>query len=305
MTGGSASDLERRPRRHRRQAVAILATTVLVLTVVLVVLQRDASSTRQARVTATEPSDTSAPTTSSGPTTTTIVSTTTTTTSSADPTTTTAVPEAGILAVEYEQWVVRGRAVDADGQPIDGVYLYDAANWVGGWPIGRTGNDGTYEVPCPAGPLLLFGVGPGIWAMASPDQNWQPAFAGGGATLGEATKPMCAPQSEQSEIITVMHPGGMITGVAYRADGQPLTDTPGSAVVYTDLAGMWADAGELIGRIDSDGRYWLAGLPAGDYWLSNGMGTGSSQTVHVEPGQTVTADWGPDGPIAPTNSSSA
>ena len=200
--------------------------------------------------------------------------------------------------------MVRGRVVDPNGQPLVGIAVYDASGWVPGPEMTHTAADGTFEVGCTRGPILLTGTGPDFLGPESPEQNWQRTFVGGGSTLAEAATPSCGPRSQQSEVVTTMFPGGMITGRVIDGDGNPVVGDAGRIGVYADIPGLWPDAYETSASCDGSNQYWLVGLPPGDYKLfAPYFPTGpdvSFQTVHVEVGQVTVSDW-----YRPPNSSSS
>jgi hypothetical protein len=270
--------------------LVLLSAAIVIASITLVVVSRGHND--NARLAAS--SDTRVATTPDASTTTTVraiavVATTATPPSTTEPAPTTTDPPA--------PWILSGRAVDANGAPISGVYVYDfgPASGMGYGPaVARSDIDGTYTIPCPSGPVLLYGGGPTFASVQSPDLNWQPAFVGGGESLSSATTPACQAPGSEPEMVTVMYPGGLITGTIYDSAGNPVVGTgSGGYDVNASLPGLWDDVSELSGQPDANGRYWFVGLPPGDYVLDSGMRAhlGLRHTVHVEVGKTEIVDW--------------
>jgi hypothetical protein len=124
--------------------------------------------------------------------------------------------------------------------------------------------------------------------------NWQPAFVGGGTTVASASVPQCSPSVDVAHpVVTTLQPGGYIAGSFYDAFGQPARHNRGANIGMATgwpIPDLWTNSGFIDVVDDGNGRYLLAGLPAGDYEFTSPFSPDHPR-VHVEVGATTTLDW--------------
>ena len=204
----------------------------------------------------------------------------------------TTVTEAPTTTILPEPDMVFGRVVDSAGQPVARVWIYVGQSFLAS---AVTDEDGLYRLPCTGQAAAVYGVGPKYYTAATPAENWQFTIVGGGTDLATAAPPAC---NTAEPVTTVVVPGGIITGTVYGADGNPASGTGESNDIHTDLPGVSPDTAELnVFLPPGETRYFLVGLPPGDYTLWSAMRDpqGVKYTVRVDAGATVTVDWDPDG----------
>jgi hypothetical protein len=189
--------------------------------------------------------------------------------------------------------LIRGKAVDAAGQPLSDIGVYVKS---GGalQKVGETKPDGSYQIPCTNSQVLLASGDFAAAGSAGSQQNY--AYTYVDSPGGSCTTPA---SSEQSMGTTVMDTGGQLSVTVIDASGNPIPgstepalfcDATSSAPCYTMVA-------------DDSGHYTYSGLATGDYTLRGDYG---SQLYHVTAGQTTNVTWvegqPPSSPTAPSSS---
>lgn len=189
--------------------------------------------------------------------------------------------------------IIRGKAVDASGEPLPdiGVYVKSGGSLQ---KVGETRPDGSYQIPCTDGQVVLAAGNFGAAGGSGSGQNYAYTYVNSsGASCRTPTA------TEQSMGTTVMDTGGRLSVTVTDASGDPVAgstepalycDATSSAPCYTMVA-------------DGSGHYTYSGLPTGDYTL---RGQFDSHVYHVTAGQTTTVTW-VEGqpPSSPSPSSSA
>lgn len=189
----------------------------------------------------------------------------------------------------------RGQVVDAAGNPLAGIFVYESRhNMFRSEAIAVTGADGTYEVPCPAYSLFLWGVGPSIYDEGSAAQNWAPVVAGTIQGVHHHPPPCLGPDGPA--LSSTMQRGAILTGVLRDMEGQPLRDLCGLALLIDQ-----APIVQEIECTDSGGRYWQYGLTPGEATMSN-MGL-NHITIQLVADEVTAVDWtlDEDHGLAPTS----
>ena len=150
-----------------------------------------------------------------------------------------------------------GRAVDRDGRPIPGLYVYAipvGAGWGAATLAGSTGADGSFDIPCSTSLVVLNAFRIGV-AQDGSTANWRTTFVGGGHLLDQAGPVRCAGERES----TTVPRGLMFYGSVGDIDG------------CADLS-RWRIAVELLElrstQSTDDGRGDVA---FGQSWLSTGI----------------------------------
>lgn len=189
--------------------------------------------------------------------------------------------------------IIRGKAVDAAGQPLRdiGVYVKDGGALQ---RVGETKPDGSYQIPCTNGQVVLASGNFGAAGGSGSPENY--AFTYVDPPGGSCTKPS---STEQSMGTTVMDTGGQLSVTVTDASGNPV---PGSTepALYCDATST-APCYTMVA--DGSGQYTYSGLATGDYTLRGQYG---SQVYHVTAGQTTNVTWvegqPPSSPTAPSSS---
>jgi hypothetical protein len=179
---------------------------------------------------------------------------------------------------------VHGRALDPQGQPVSGLFVYPgqagAAEFTPAEPVAVTAKDGTFSLPCPNAPVLLTSWPLGEPAGALAEQaSWAATFVGGVTDAAYARAPVCRRQSTVTDV--VVQPGsalkGTVTVDAACDDGRALSlRLAHDEDVSVRLTGLRDGASFRIG-----------GLPAGAHTLAV---DGTLTPVVVAAGETVAAD---------------
>lgn len=178
-----------------------------------------------------------------------------------------------------------GRAVSPDGRPIAGLYLH-GFNYLDGHAVEawtptylgtRTGDDGTFELPCQDGWVARPpGVDPLGWDTdrlssvmllplnlagdwIGPTPNWRPTFIGGGYREEEMHPVRCTTEVET----TVVPPGAVLEGVL-RA---PAHCGKRPWLVHAIIkAGAWVERGTFFSSLLVPGeRFRVTSLWPGEY----------------------------------------
>jgi hypothetical protein len=189
--------------------------------------------------------------------------------------------------------IIRGKAVDAAGQPLSdiGVYVKDDGTLE---KVGETRPDGSYQIPCTNGQVVLAAGNFGAAGSSGNSQNY--AFTYVDSSGGSCTTPT---STETSVGTTVMDTGGKLSVTVTDASGNPI---PGSTepALYCDATST-APCYTMVA--DDSGHYTYSGLATGDYTLRGQYG---SQVYHVTAGQTTNVTWvegqPPSSPTAPSSS---
>lgn len=107
--------------------------------------------------------------------------------------------------------------------------------------------------------------------------------------------PPCVGPDEPS-VVTTMHPGVIVTGIAHGHDGEPMRNAFRYGLnVSGQLPAMLGGADFGVSSTDGDGRFWAVGLPAGEVQLTHPMFVPTvSVAFTAAPGEMVTVDWYPD-----------
>src|SRR5690348_42703 len=121
--------------------------------------------------------------------------------------------------------------------------------------VARTADDGTFDIPCPEGVVLLNAF-PLFKAQDGSTPNWRTTYVGGGTLLTEAHRPTCSGEPET----TVVPEGAVIEGTVHPlptcqvgAWHVRVESDPGGHIAY--------DQDWLQTPIRADGTFRLAGLP--------------------------------------------
>lgn len=159
-------------------------------------------------------------------------------------------------------------AVDVEGQPVAGLFVYPAAGgetWVpAAEPVGRTAADGTFTGACPQTAVLLapwpLHEPAGAEAAAAP---WAATFVGGATQAASAIEAPCT-RSEPTTV--VLQPGSALTGtleVPSGCEAGPLT---------VRVHGVQETSVTLEGFRDGD-PVRVGGLPSGRHTVVLGQRT--------------------------------
>lgn len=174
--------------------------------------------------------------------------------------------------------VIRGKAVDAAGQPLSDIGVYVKS---GGalQRVGQTNPDGSYQIPCTSGQVVLASGNFGAAGSTGSQQNY--AYTYVNSPTGSCTTPSSTGQSMGT---TVMDTGGQLSVTVTDASGNPV---PGSTepALYCDATSS-APCYTMVA--DGSGQYTFSGLPTGDYTLRGQYG---SHVYHVTAGQTTNVTW--------------
>ena len=281
-----------RARRNHRLAALGGSVTVLLLALSIPLVLRDgdgrpaqqvqtADDDREDAVTSTTTSTSVAPVVDEG--TDDTVPATTTTTTTPDP--------LEHYDLDSPAWLV-GRAIDPDGKPVHGVFVYDGVDDYGvPRPVTSTDEHGYYQIPCPDDTVVLSGAQINTYAGEhSGDQNWVPVIVEprAGGTLAERC-------GRGEVLITNVQYGGVIEGVVV---GMNETSSGG---IYAAIDSPWPGADNQGFPMDAhfesfvwgDGTFRFLGLPAGDVtlyrvkssWSGDSPPEWITDVVHVESGQ--------------------
>jgi hypothetical protein len=188
----------------------------------------------------------------------------------------------------------RGRVLDDSGNPVAGMHVILTTLSTGHSEMGLTDQDGSYDVACSPQPGVTFYLmiasqaitnSPGEWPLRHAYQ-----FVGGSDDPSSAPPVQCMTSSEPP-IVTVVHPGGVLTGHEFHNNGDPFPVSPDS---FRGMHVHRLSCGAPCRNIDFIGKtvgneYEIVGLAPGDYELRADMG--SPITVHVLAGQTTVQDW--------------
>lgn len=189
--------------------------------------------------------------------------------------------------------VIRGKAVSASGKPLKDIGVYVKA---GGalQKVGETQPDGSYQIPCTKGQVVLASGDFGSGRSAGTDQNY--AYTYVHPPAHSCTTPS---SSAQTVGTTVMDTGGKLSVTVTDATGDPV---PGSTepALYCDATST-APCYTMVA--DDSGHYTYTGLATGDYTLRGQYG---SHVYHVTAGDTTSVTWvegqPPSSPSAPSSS---
>lgn len=158
---------------------------------------------------------------------------------------------------------LRGRAVNPEGAPVAGLFVYPgkpgSASFVpSADPVAVTAANGEFRLPCTGAPVLLS-----PWPLNQPagefagKAEWAPTFVGGATHPGSAAVPRCGPK--QSMRTVVVQRGSALTGdVTVSGTCQEPTD------LTVRLFGRPNLRVTLAGLVDG-GSYRLGGLPPGEH----------------------------------------
>jgi hypothetical protein len=164
----------------------------------------------------------------------------------------------------------RGRAVSPAGKPVEGLYVYVIPGLRSYWfrtePVTRTAVDGTFELPCPKGRVLL-----NAFLLGKPQDgstpNWRTTYVGGGYLLLDAQPPSCTRERQDTTV-----PEGAVLYGSLRARAGCLNGewAVGAASDGLPAGHIGYDQDWLRTIVAPGGAYRLAGLPPGTYgmWAS-------------------------------------
>ena len=129
--------------------------------------------------------------------------------------------------------------------------------------IATTREDGTF---------VFDGVGPGRWRVtgASMPTGWslRSAMLGGRDTLDVPFEVRLG-QPIAGLTVTMTDQPTELTGTVYDASGKPTSDY--SVLAFSTERALWTTSprrASVAGRLSSDGRYRISGLPPGEYYLA-------------------------------------
>jgi hypothetical protein len=293
---GSLDRLLHRAKAHRarrRAAVAGTAAAILLLAVGLpLALRSDSGPHTEVR---TADDGRSSTTTTAAP----------TTTAEVVPGTT---PGRALPPVTFG---FRGRAIDPEGHPIAGLYVYEGDLARG--PSQRTAGDGTYAAPCPStGGVVLSGAVLNTFVGDhAEDQNWAPTSVV--PPSGKSWIDLCTAMTDDtsmSPLDTTVQPGGTITGHVYEQDGSEIT-SEGNVRVTVGVDALTATGASpcpifcfwLEGLTNAAHDYTIVGVPTGARQLTLDPGPSGVITA-VRAGEVAHADLHLYHPPAPNTTAS-
>jgi hypothetical protein len=143
---------------------------------------------------------------------------------------------------------VRGRVVNAKGEPLPGLYVYPGVNSESGFvPTGLAVTDaqGEYSIPCNGGPVLIT-----PWLL-----NQQRGATVEGTYGARLVDP---PGCGQKDLTTTMTTGAAVEGTIHAPSGCAVTELR----VWLWVKGSRA-ASIRLGELSAGGSYRISGLPSG------------------------------------------
>jgi hypothetical protein len=185
------------------------------------------------------------------------------------------------VVVDVVGWVnaeraVAGRVTSTDGTPVGGARVYGYQSM--GYALGRSADDGTYGVPLPASMTQVTPCAQAVTSMGTPSPDLAPGChpqwvrptvhdLGVGQLLSGADIPL--------------EPAGVLRGTARDTTGAPLT--------YGQVTAVRAgDARRFTGTV-ANGQWAVAGVAAGDYYLSLASPRSDTTTAFG-----LAGEWYPD-----------
>jgi hypothetical protein len=188
---------------------------------------------------------------------------------------------------------VRGHVVDEQCDPIPGMHVTLTIFSTGQWDGGVTDANGNYDVACPDSPLplyvLLSSMPVSPWAAPSDTTpNYGYRIVGNIDPSSAWPLPVCT-TSDETPVVTTLHPGGVVTGHVYLPSGQPGRTEVFASDTRPGVCGRCG--GVFFETVSVDSVYTIVGLPTGDYILYGMLATDPPTTiVHVDAGTTTTQD---------------
>jgi hypothetical protein len=181
--------------------------------------------------------------------------------------------------------VVSGRAVDAAGRPIAGLYVYPGQGGRDGFvpgdePAARTAADGTFSLPCTHTPVLLTPWPVNAPAVAAGAATHAATFVGGATDAAIADPARCTRSGRPADVR--INAGSAVEG---------LVSMPAECLDATHPLWLWLhdDRGLSVRLPDlvHGAAYRIAGLPPGQHTLG---AHGNRTQVTVGGGHTEIAD---------------